>query len=142
MLEDKRVVVWFNEVTKKDLALAGGKGANLGEMTNANIPVPPGFIVTSWAYFDFLRQTKLTDKLRRLLEPVDVNDSKQLQEVAAQVRDAISGAKMPAEIAREIEQAYVNMGKGLVAVRSSATAEDLPEASFAGQQRTFLNVQG
>ena len=141
MQEGRKTVVWFNEVTKKDVPMAGGKGANLGEMTNAGIPVPPGFIVTADAYFDFLQQTKLTDKIRQLLEPVDVNDSKQLQQAAAQVRELISSATMPPEIAKEIEQAYVKMSRGLVAVRSSATAEDLPEASFAGQQRTFLNVQ-
>ncbi len=142
MQEGKKTLVWFNEVTKKDVGLVGGKGANLGEMTNANIPVPQGFIVTSDAYFYFLRKTKLLDKIRQLLEPVNVNDSKQLQEVAAQVRQTISKAAMPPEIAKEIEQAYIKMGRGLVAVRSSATAEDLPDASFAGQQRTFLNVQG
>ncbi len=142
MQEGRKVIVWFDEVTKKDVLLVGGKGANLGEMTNAGIPVPPGFIVTSDTYFDFLRQAKLTDKIRQLLEPVDVNNSKQLQQVAAEVRQIISGAAMPPEIAKEIEQAYIKMGRGLVAVRSSATAEDLPEASFAGQQRTFLNVQG
>ncbi len=142
MPEGQKVVVWFNEVTKKDVALVGGKGANLGEMTNAHIPVPPGFIVTSATYFDFLRQTKLTDKIRELLEAIDVNNSKQLQQVAAEIRQTISDAPMPPEIAREIEQAYIEMDRGLVAVRSSATAEDLPEASFAGQQRTFLNVQG
>ena len=142
MGKGRKVIVWFNEVNKKNIALVGGKGANLGEMTKANIPVPPGFIVTADTYFDFLRQTKLTDKIRRLLADVDVNDSKQLQRTAAQVRQVISKAPMPPEIAREIEQAYTKMGRGLVAVRSSATAEDLPEASFAGQQRTFLNVQG
>jgi len=142
MPQGRKVVVWFNEVTKKDVLLVGGKGANLGEMTNAHIPVPPGFIVTSDAYFDFLRQTKLIDKIRQPLESFDVNDSKQLQQVAAQVRQIISDAAMPPEIAEEIEQAYIKMGRGLVAVRSSATAEDLPEASFAGQQSTFLNVQG
>ncbi len=136
------MVVWFDEVTKDDVSLVGGKGANLGEMTRIGIPVPPGFIVTASAYFDFLRQMELIDKIRRLIGPVDVNNSKQLQQVAAQVRQIISGAAMPPEIAREIEQAYVKMGRGLVAVRSSATAEDLPEASFAGQQRTFLNVEG
>ncbi len=138
----QKTIVWFNEVTKKDIPLVGGKGANLGEMTNANIPVPPGFIVTADTYFDFIRQTKLIDKIRELLEPVDVNDSKQLQQVAAQVRQVVSNAAMPPETAAEIRDAYVKMGEGLVAVRSSATAEDLPEASFAGQQRTFLNVQG
>jgi pyruvate,water dikinase len=142
MHEGQKVVVWFNEVTRGDVSLVGGKGANLGEMTNAGIPVPPGFIVTADAYFDFLRQTKLIDKIRQLIEPVDVNNSKQLQQVAAQVRQVISNAAMPPATAREIQQAYIKMGRGLVAVRSSATAEDLPEASFAGQQRTFLNVQG
>ena len=142
MPEGRKTVVWFNEVTKKDIDMVGGKGANLGEMTNAGIPVPPGFIVTSQAYFDFLKQTKLTAKIRKLLGPIDVNENKQLQQIAADVRQLISGATMPAEIAEDIRQAYIKMGRGLVAVRSSATAEDLPEASFAGQQRTFLNVQG
>jgi len=142
MQEALKVVVWFDEVTKEDVPLVGGKGANLGEMTNAQISVPPGFIVTSSAYFDFLQQTKLIDKIRQPLEYIDINDSKKLQEAAAQVRQLISQAAMPPEIAEEIKQAYRKMGRGLVAVRSSATAEDLPEASFAGQQRTFLNVQG
>ena len=142
MQEGQKTVVWFNEVGKKDVGLVGGKGANLGEMTNAGIPVPPGFIVTADVYFNFLRQTKLIDRIREPLEHIDVNDSKKLQRAAAQVRQIISDAPMPPDIAKEIEQAYIKMGRGLVAVRSSATAEDLPEASFAGQQRTFLNVQG
>jgi pyruvate,water dikinase len=142
MQESRKAVVWFGEVTKKDVALVGGKGANLGEMTNARIPVPPGFIVTSGAYYDFLRQTKLIGKIRQLLAPLDVNDSRKLQEVAARVRKIISDAPMPPEIAKHIKEAYIKMGRGLVAVRSSATAEDLPDASFAGQQRTFLNIEG
>jgi len=142
MKEGQKVVVWFNEVTKKDIPLVGGKGANLGEMTNAGIPVPTGFIVTAATYFDFIEKSGLTDKIRTLLEPLNVHDSKQLQGIAAKVQELITDADMPPEIAVEIEQAYIKMGKGLVAVRSSATAEDLPEASFAGQQATFLNVQG
>jgi pyruvate,water dikinase len=142
MRHGEKAIVWFNEVTKKDVPTVGGKGANLGEMTNANIPVPPGFIVTASAYFDFIRKSKLTDKIHHLLQPLDPGDSKQLQQVAAQVKQLILDTAMPPELAREIEQAYVKMGRGLVAVRSSATAEDLPEASFAGQQRTFLNVRG
>ncbi len=142
MQEAVKAVVWFNEVTKEDVGLVGGKGANLGEMTNAKIPVPPGFIVTSSAYFDFLQQTNLIDEIRQPLESVDINDSKKLQEVSAKIKEMISMARMPQEIAEEIKKAYVKMGKGFVAVRSSATAEDLPEASFAGQQRTFLNIQG
>jgi len=141
MPEGAKAVVWFNEVTKKDIPLVGGKGANLGEMTNAGIPVPPGFIVTSDAYFRFLRETKLAHRIRALLGHLDVNNSRQLQQVATRVIKLISNAVMPADIAREIERAYVKMGRGLVAVRSSATAEDLPEASFAGQQRTLLNIE-
>jgi pyruvate,water dikinase len=135
-------VVWFEEVTKKDVPLVGGKGANLGEMTNAHIPVPPGFIVTASAYFDFLKKTKIGDKIHGLLTPLDANNSRQLQEVAEKIKDVILQAKMPPELSREIKESYRKMGGGLVAVRSSATAEDLPEASFAGQQRTFLNIEG
>ncbi len=142
MRQSQKVILWFNEVTKKDIPLVGGKGANLGEMTNANIPVPPGFIVTAGTYFDFLEQAGITNQIRNLLAPLDIHDSKQLQEIAGKVQKLILDAPMPPEIAREIEQAYIKMGEGLVAVRSSATAEDLPEASFAGQQATFLNIQG
>ena len=142
MKKGQKAVVWFNEVTKKDIPLVGGKGANLGEMTNAGIPVPPGFIVTAAAYFDFIEKSDLHDKIKALLDPVDVHNSKQLQEIAEKVQTLVKEARMPAETAKAIEQAYVKMGKGLVAVRSSATAEDLPEASFAGQQATFLNIQG
>lgn len=137
-----KTVVWFDEVNKEDVALVGGKGANLGELTNAQIPVPFGFIVTSQTYFDFLEQTKIMDKIRALLQPVDINESKGLQQIAGRVRQVIEEAPMPAETAKEIKAAYLKMGGGLVAVRSSATAEDLPDASFAGQQSTFLNIQG
>jgi len=142
MVKGQKNIVWFNEVGKKDVGLVGGKGANLGEMTNANIPVPPGFIVTAAAYFDFLKQTGIIGEIRGILEPVDVNDSKLLQQTAAEVREIISKAPMPKEIAEEIRKAYREMREGLVAVRSSATAEDLPEASFAGQQSTYLNIEG
>ena len=142
MHSGKKAIVWFQEVTKKDVSTVGGKGANLGEMTKAGIPVPPGFIVTSSAYFDFLEKTKTQDKIRSLLEPLDANNSRQLQQIAAEVRQAILDAPMPLALADKIKKAYRELGGGLVAVRSSATAEDLPEASFAGQQRTFLNVEG
>ncbi len=142
MQKNTKAVVWFNEVNKNDIPLVGGKGANLGEMTQAGIPVPPGFIVTASAYFDFIEKANLDDKIKSLLDPVDVHNSKQLQEVALKVQKLITDAQMPKETAKAIEHAYNKMGKGLVAVRSSATAEDLPEASFAGQQATFLNIQG
>ena len=135
-------IVWFNEVTKNDIPLVGGKGANLGEMTNAGIPVPPGFIVTADAYRAFLVEAGITEKIRHLLAPLDANDSKQLQDISAKVKETIIRARMPAQIAAAIRKSYASMENGLVAVRSSATAEDLPDASFAGQQATFLNVTG
>lgn len=141
-MDKDRKVVWFEDVGKDDIPIAGGKGANLGEMTKAGIPVPPGFIVTAQSYFSFLGKSNLTDRIHSLLSSLDLNDSAKLQSVASEIKNSIGAAKMPEEIAREIAQAYRKMGGGLVAVRSSATAEDLPEASFAGQQRTFLNVEG
>jgi pyruvate,water dikinase len=141
MREGQKAIVWFYEVTKTDIPIVGGKGANLGELTNAGIPVPPGFIVTAAAYFDFLEQTKISDQIHQLLHPADVNNSKQLQQIAQKVQQVILAAKMPTELATEIREAYKKLGGGLVAVRSSATAEDLPEASFAGQQSTYLNVR-
>ena len=138
----KRNIMWFNEVTRNDIPLVGGKGANLGEMTNAGIPVPPGFIVTAGAYFSFLEEAGITDDIRAILEPLDPNNSRQLQDISARVKQVILDAAMPAALARDIKEAYLKMGNGYVAVRSSATAEDLPEASFAGQQATFLNIKG
>ena len=137
-----KVIAWFQEIGKEDLIQVGGKGANLGELTKNQIPVPPGFVVTAPTYFYFLETTQLRAEIASLLNILNLEDSRQLQSVAYQIKNLISQAPMPSEIAQEIEQAYKKMGKGLVAVRSSATAEDLPDASFAGQQRTFLNVQG
>ncbi|UCD09815.1 MAG: phosphoenolpyruvate synthase [Dehalococcoidales bacterium] len=142
MQEGQKAVVWFQDVTKNDIAVVGGKGANLGEMTRAGIPVPQGFIVTANAYFHFIETAGIQNEIAVTLEPLDVHDSKQLQIIATKVQDIIKRAEIPAEIVEEIERAYVKMGRGLVAVRSSATAEDLPEASFAGQQATFLNIMG
>ena len=137
-----KVVAWFEEIGKTDIPVAGGKGANLGEMTKARIPVPPGFIVTADAYYQFLKEAQLADKIRAQLKLLKPKDTKMLQETAFQIMQMISLAPMPPGMAEEIKKAYQKMHQGLVAVRSSATAEDLPEASFAGQQSTFLNVQG
>ncbi|MBI4186925.1 MAG: phosphoenolpyruvate synthase [Chloroflexi bacterium] len=142
MHQVQKAIMWFDEVTKQDVAVAGGKGANLGEMTRAGIPVPPGFIVTASAFFEFIKKASLADKIDRLLKRLDVHDSKRLQQVADKIKRLIMEAPMPADTAAAIKQAYAKMGDGPVAVRSSATAEDLPEASFAGQQSTFLNVAG
>jgi len=135
-------ILWFNEVGKSDIATAGGKGANLGELASAQMPVPPGFIVAANAYFDFLQWANITDNIRRLIEPLDPNNFGQLQEISTRVEQMIVNAPMPPELVEEIQDAYIRIGRGAVAVRSSATAEDLPEASFAGLQSTFLNVEG
>jgi len=142
MKQGRNVIAWFEEITKGDIPLVGGKGANLGEMYHAQIPVPPGFIVTADAYFNFLEVAKIVDGIRPYLETLDVNDSQKLQTVSSLVKNKISSSSMPDDTVTQIRAAYRKLGGGLVAVRSSATAEDLPEASFAGQQRTFLNVQG
>jgi pyruvate,water dikinase len=141
MKKKRTDVVWFMEVDKEDLPLVGGKGANLGELTKLEIPVPPGFIVTTQSYFHFLDESGLRAKITANLKKLDVDDSRQLDKSATRIKELISNARMPQTIADEIREAYEKLG-GLVAVRSSATAEDLPEASFAGQQRTFLNIQG
>ncbi len=142
-----KFVVWFGEVDKEDIALVGGKGANLGEMTKAGFPVPPGFIVTAQAYKHFLDLAHLRAKMETVLHGLDVSDSKALEEASKKVRNLITGATFPREIANEVIHAYFKLDEGVlkhanVAVRSSATAEDLPDASFAGQQETYLNVYG
>ncbi|MBI1886110.1 MAG: phosphoenolpyruvate synthase [Chloroflexi bacterium] len=137
-----KVVVWFNEVDKGDVSLVGGKGANLGELTKAKIPVPPGFIVTSDAFFQFLHDARLRPKIQKLLANLDPNQSALLQDVSAKIKKLIVDAPAPEAVAREVRRAYRELEGGPVAVRSSSTAEDLAEASFAGQQSTFLNVVG
>lgn len=135
-------IVWFAEVGRDAVPLVGGKGANLGELTQAGIPVPPGFVVTTRAYREFIDHSGLDITLRRILNGLDVDDDDQLNHKARAVQHAIEQAEMPATLQQEITAAYAELGEGPVAVRSSATAEDLAEASFAGQQATFLNVEG
>jgi pyruvate,water dikinase len=137
-----RAIVWFTEIGRDDIGLVGGKGANLGELTGAGIPVPPGFVVTADTYFRFLQQNALEPLIKKDLFNLNVNDSRELNERAARIRQRILDAQMPEHVKQEIIEAYRELGEGPVAVRSSATAEDLPEASFAGQQSTFLNVVG
>lgn len=135
----------FSDIRKSDIPLVGGKGANLGELLAIGIPVPDGFVVTAKAYYDFLDKTSLRQKITAELSGLDVDDSKALVQASRNIKTAILAAQMPEEIAEEIKEAYIRLcGEHdlLVAVRSSATAEDLPDASFAGQQETFLNVEG
>ncbi|OQX51414.1 phosphoenolpyruvate synthase [candidate division CPR3 bacterium 4484_211] len=136
-------VKWFKEINKKDLNEVGGKAANLGEMTQAGFPVPEGFCVTANAYFYFLKENKLTQKLKEILNPIEVENTNSLQKASANIKLLIIQSQIPPKIEKEITQAYKKLGaRTKVAVRSSATAEDLPEASFAGQQETFLNISG
>lgn len=136
------VILWFQQIGKDDIARAGGKGANLGELTRAGIDVPPGFVVSVAAYYDVLDRTGLRAKIGELLTEVDPRNMQALQKAAQQIKELIAPAEIPEAVAGAIRSAYDRLGGGLVAVRSSATAEDLPQASFAGQQSTFLNVAG
>lgn len=144
------MVLWFDDINKEDVPLVGGKSASLGEMTSrTQVPVPYGFATTAHAYRYFIEKTGLGEKIAALIAELDdVEDSRKLRDVTAEIRQAIMGAHMPAELAAEIAAAYRELAKKAgeanpyVAVRSSATAEDLPDASFAGQQDTYLNVQG
>ena len=138
---------WFNELSKSDVNIAGGKGANLGEMTQAGLPVPPGFTVTTPAYRRFTEATGILDQLKELLQDLDVDDNKALLSTAEAAKSVVVEAKIPKDVAKLIADAYKELcqqeGEELyVAVRSSATAEDTAEASFAGMNETFLNVHG
>ena len=139
---DGASILWFADVGVRDVGLVGGKGANLGEMTRQGVPVPPGFVVTVTSYRRFLVESGLVDALRGILDGLNVHHAEALESAAERARHAIVTSPMSRSLAREISEAYEQLGGGLVAVRSSATAEDLPDASFAGQQRTYLNVQG
>jgi len=127
---------------KADVALAGGKGANLGELTRIGVPVVPGFVVTASAYSAFLDEGSLRAPAEALLADLDVSDAVALERAASGVQALFTSADMPVEIAAAIATAYEELGGGPVAVRSSATAEDLAQASFAGQQESYLNIEG
>ena len=152
-------VVWFSEINKKSINIAGGKGANLGEMYNAKIPVPPGFVVTAQAYNYFIEKAGIGEKMKKLLSGLDYENTKQLDEITKKVRELILKSEMPEKMESAILEAYESLSTGpetvtaheflkrfpesiFVAVRSSATAEDLEDASFAGQQDSYLNIKG
>jgi len=149
-MSETKNILWFSEVGKGDGALVGGKGANLGELTTAGFPVPGGFIVTAQAYFDFLERTGLKSQISDILKDLNVEDSKDLQARAVKAQELMKKADFPEDLAKEIVENYHKLAKDTgtdlkelyVAVRSSATAEDLADASFAGQQATYLNVLG
>lgn len=153
-----KVIAWLKDLDKSKVGLVGGKGANLGEMTKVGLPVPPAFCITADAYRNFVEKAGIQKKLKELIQKakreagsrgketwVDYGDL--LSGVAGEVRKLIVAAPMPTEIQNEIKKSYKELcrqegGEIYVACRSSATAEDIPEASFAGQQATFLDVKG
>ncbi len=167
-MKNHKKIVWFNEVGKEDVGLVGGKGANLGEMANANLPIPYGFVVTSHAYFHFIEEAALAPKIKAFLKNLNYENGHELEQVSSHIQEIILKAEMPTALAHEIIKYYKELPvkqekyfkhnvsfleqslktlshaykPALVAVRSSATAEDLPNASFAGQQETYLNVSG
>ena len=158
-------VKWFSELSNKDISVAGGKGASLAEMFNHKFPVPPGFVITAQSYKYFLDKAGITGKINNILENLDVEDTKELDKVSKEIRSLIESSVMPKDLETSILEAYDVLdisrkeifskarGQALdilktgqdhifVAVRSSATTEDLVDASFAGQQDSFLNVKG
>ena len=142
-------VLWFENINADDTSKVGGKSANLGELKNeVNVPVLPGFATTADAYDKFIHDTDLRDKIETLLDGLDTDDVNDLQRRGKQIRAHIKEADMPESLRKDFESSYEELEERLgvenpeVAVRSSATAEDLPGASFAGQQETYLNVSG
>ncbi|MEK6843885.1 MAG: phosphoenolpyruvate synthase [Nanoarchaeota archaeon] len=162
--EAHHFVKWFSELSNKDVAIGGGKGASLAEMYNNKFPIPPGFIITAQAYQHLLEKASLHDRMNSLLNKLNVDNTSELNKISKEVRELISGAKMPEDLEEAILEAYAILDVDkqrlsgatssaldilrksheppFVAVRSSATTEDLESASFAGQQESFLNVKG
>ncbi len=138
-------VLWLDDVGADDVGTVGGKGASLGELTDAGLPVPPGFVVTAGTYRAFIEEAGIDEELFAAVD-VDPEDNAALREAEETARELITGTPFPESVREEVLESYRTMGRddeeAFVAVRSSATAEDLPGSSFAGQQETFLNVRG
>ncbi len=153
---EKKLILWFNEIGISDVPLVGGKNASLGEMyqqlQGKGINVPNGFAITAYAYRYFLKYAGIEDAIKKILKDLDTHDLEGLMRKGRQIREVITHAEIPPDLVQAIYTAYDKLaaefpGKGGdanvdVAIRSSATAEDLPDASFAGQQDTFLNIRG
>ena len=164
--EEKKVefVKWFSELSNKDIATAGGKGASLAEMYNNKFPIPPGFIITAQAYSYFIEKSGINDKIKNALSGLEIEDTKKLEKASKEIKMLVENVSMPKEMSEAIIESYeildadkpdfISAKKGaldilksahekpFVAIRSSATTEDLADASFAGQQESFLNVKG
>lgn len=147
-------IIELTKIRKNDIRKAGGKGANLGEMIEIGIPVPPGFVVTTASFDRLIQINNLDDMIQQIIESTDVDDTSELLRGSRKIKELVLSCKMPPEIESKVIEAYQNLSRyediqvgsrtdlAVVAVRSSATAEDLPSASFAGQQATFLNIKG
>lgn len=139
-------VLPFSKIRKDDIPLVGGKGANLGEMYNFGLPVPNGFVVTAQAYEAVINHNELQPKIIKIIKETDVKNQKKLEKAAIDIQRLVNTAEIPQDLTNEIIHHYQNLKPGdknpLVAVRSSATAEDLPDASFAGQQESYLDIKG
>jgi len=144
------LVIWFENLRKEDVPIVGGKNSSLGEMIAAGMPVPPGFAITAFSYEKFIKETKIAEKIYEIIRETvtDVNDPKQYDAASKKIRELMEKSPMPKDVESAIKSSYkelnkrLNMKDSFVAVRSSATAEDLPDASFAGQQETYLNIKG
>ena len=141
-------IKWFDEIGKGDVGIVGGKGANLGELTSFGLPVPPGFCVTATGYTKSIKYAELDEVVKLLMEAVDVEDVDELTNASKEIQTKIKEKEFDPELKEEILSAYREFSENIgvkdpeVAVRSSATAEDLPDASFAGQQDTYLHISG
>lgn len=134
---------WFSDICRQDVSLAGGKGANLGDMAQAGLPIPPGFVIVAPAYQRMLADSGLDARIARLTAGLDHSTSEALHGAEQAIRALFEEVPLPASLQSQVRAYYQELGEGVpVAVRSSATAEDLAGASFAGQQETFLNVVG
>jgi len=140
------LVLPFSQIRKEDIPLVGGKGANLGEMYSFGIPVPNGFVVTAQAYEYVIDHNGLQPVIKEIIRETDVNNQKELQKSSIKIQRLINTANIPSDLVDEIFHDYATLKQKdknpFVAVRSSATAEDLPDASFAGQQESFLDIKG
>ncbi len=138
-----KYIIWLNQIDKEDVELVGGKGANLGELKKAGSHVPNGFAITSEAYFEFLEQNKLNEKIKSILSKADYQNPKLVKEISEHVQDLIKVSIIPTDIISEVKKSYLKLSKNnqYVAVRSSATVEDLASTSFAGQLESFINLK-
>ncbi|MCX6815879.1 MAG: phosphoenolpyruvate synthase [Candidatus Aenigmarchaeota archaeon] len=135
-----KYIIFFKDIRRKDVAKVGGKTSSLGEMFSIGLPVPNGFAITADAYRYFITFNKLDKRIRQIVKKADIKNVRSLHAAGSEIRKLIEGSKFPKDMEKEITAAYKKLGSKYVAVRSSATAEDLPDASFAGQQESYMNV--